>query len=112
MNRKTLERLCAIANELDSAGLFKAASLLDRAADLIILAQDSKKAIHATFSKEGGKVVCKITLHELENPNPIGEPLVFSGHTVDAARKAAASALGALKTEHGVSQVVEQFINL
>jgi hypothetical protein len=110
MSAKTLEALYRIANQLDAAGLQKAAAYLDTAADLIIIAQEGqKKSIHVEFSPGKTGVTCSVAVHEMENPNPIGPPAVFTGKNVAAARLAASSKINELKAAHGVSSAVEVF---
>jgi hypothetical protein len=110
MSAKILETIYRIANQLDEAGLAKAAAYLDTAADLIIIAQEGqKKSIHVAFSPEKNGVKCSITVHELENPNAMMPPVVFVGKNVDAARLAASKKINELKATYGVASTVEMF---
>lgn len=109
MNKTIIKNIYALANQLDQAGLFRAAAHMDAAANLIILAeQEAKKSIHVTFKREKGMVVCELTVHELENPNAMGPAIRFVGKNVRAARSAAASKIEELKKEHNAG-VVEAF---
>lgn len=109
MSRTIIKSIYKLADELDRAGLFRAAAHMDAAADLIILAeQQAKKSIHVTFKPEKGMVVCELTVHELENPNAMGPAIKFVGKNVKAARSAAAGKIEELKREHDAG-VVESF---
>jgi hypothetical protein len=109
MSKTIIKNIYALANQLDQAGLFRAAAHMDAAADLIILAeQEVKKSIHVTFKREKGMVVCELTVHEMENPNAMGPAIRFVGQNVKAARSAAASKIEELKKEHSAG-VVESF---
>ena len=109
VNKTIIKNIYALANQLDQAGMFRAAAHMDAAANLLILAeQEVKKSVHVTFKREKGMVACEITVHELENPNPMGPAIRFIGKNVKAARSAAASKIEELKREHGAG-VVESF---
>ena len=109
VSKTIIKNIYELANKLDQAGLFRAAAHMDAAADLIILAeQQAGKSIHVTFKPEKGMVVCELTVHELENPNAMGQAIRFTGKNVKAARSAAASKILELKEEHGAG-VVETF---
>lgn len=109
MNKTIIKNIYALANQLDQAGMFRAAAHMDAAANLLILAeQEVKKSVHVTFKKEKGMVVCELTVHELENPNAMGPAIRFIGQNVKAARSAAASKIEELKKEHDAG-VVEAF---
>lgn len=109
VNKTIIKNIYALANQLDQAGMFRAAAHMDAAANLLILAeQEVKKSVHVTFKKEKGMVVCELTVHELENPNAMGPAIRFIGQNVKAARSAAASKIEELKKEHDAG-VVEAF---